>query len=520
MSLCDKSTCREKHSKNLSLLLKISSCITPGEDLKELIPVLMDTLGKNMNIERGMVTILNRKTSEIKISASFGMSEQEESRGIYQLGEGITGKVVETGKAIVIDNIDKDPRFLNRTGRVRENKDITFLCVPVRTSNEVIGSLSVDKSYEDTNDIEDDLNILTIITTMISRAVRLHQAIHEEQLSLVAENERLHERLIQKFHPENIVGNSGIMRSMFNLIEKISKTNSTVLIFGESGAGKELVAQAIHYSGIRASEAFVTFNCAALPESLIESELFGHGKGAFTGAVAEKDGKFQIADKGTIFLDEVGELSLAAQAKLLRVLQEREVEKIGVNKTIPVDVRVIAATNRDLLKLVEEGEFRLDLYYRLNVFPITVPPLRERKTDIPLLVDMFIEKYSAITNNTVKRISTPAIDMLMSYHWPGNVRELENCIERAVILADEEVVHGYHLPPSLQKISSIASEETGRLQKHMDILEYELVIEELKRSSGNIKEAAENLGITYRQFGLRMDKYKIDIGKFKKQGGA
>ena len=519
MSQCDKSACREKHSRDLSLLLKISSSITPGEDLKEVLSVLMETLGTNMGIDRGMVTILNRKTSEIKISASYGMSEKEESRGIYQLGEGITGTVVESGKAIVIDNIEEDSRFLNRTGRVRENRDITFLCVPVKTSNEVIGTLSVDKSYVDKKDQVDDLNILTIISTMISRAARLHQAVHEE-MSLAAENERLHDRLIQKFHPKNIIGNSGIMRNMFNLIEKVSKANSTVLIFGESGAGKELVAQAIHYSGNRASEAFVTFNCAALPESLIESELFGHGKGAFTGAVADKDGKFQMADKGSIFLDEVGELTLAAQAKLLRVLQEREVEKIGVNKTIPVDVRVIAATNRNLLKLVDEGKFRLDLYYRLNVFPITVPSLRERKTDIPLLVDRFIEKYSDLTNNKVKRISTPAIDMLMSYHWPGNVRELENCIERAVILADDEVIHGYHLPPSLQTISSISPEETGKLQKHMDILEYELVIEELKRSSGNIREAADNLGITYRQFGLRIDKYNIDIGKFKRQGGS
>jgi Nif-specific regulatory protein len=515
MSSCNKSACKERHSRNLSLFLKISSSLTPGEDLKELLPVLMETMGKDMDIDRGMVTILNRKTSEIKISVSYGMSDEEKAKGIYQLGEGITGTVVETGKPIVIDNINDDARFLNRTGINRKDRKITFLCVPVTTSNEVIGSLSVDKVYEDKNHIEDDLKILTIITTMISRAVRLHQAIHEEQMSLVAENQRLQASLARKYHPKNIIGNSSIMRNMYDLINKISQTNSTVLVFGESGAGKELVAKAIHFSGIRSSEPFVTFNCAALPESLIESELFGHGKGAFTGAIANKDGKFQIADKGTIFLDEVGELSLAAQSKLLRVLQEREIEKIGVNETIAVDVRVIAATNRDLLKLVEEGSFRLDLYYRLNVFPITVPPLRERKSDIPMLVDMFIEKYSSMSNNKVNRISTPAIDMLMSYHWPGNVRELENCIERAVILADDEVIHGYHLPPSLQTISKITSEETGKLQKHMDILEYELVIEELKRACGNIKDAAVNLGITYRQLGLRMDKYKIDIRKFK-----
>lgn len=509
MSSCDR---------NLSLFLKISSSITPGEDLKELLPRLLETLGIDLNIERGMISILNRKTSEIIVSSTYGMTEGEKAKGVYQLGEGITGKVVGSGEAIRIENINDDQRFLNRTGSLRYDSPVSFLCVPVKTNSEVIGSLSVFKIYDGTDQIDEDLKILTIISTMISRGVRLHQAIHEEQLSLLEENERLHARLTQKFNPGKMVGNSGIMRNMFELIDKISRTNSTVLILGESGSGKELVAQAIHFSGDRSTGPFIPFNCAALPESLLESELFGHGKGAFTGAVENKDGKFQIAHKGTIFLDEVGELSLTAQSKLLRVLQEREIEKVGTNETIKIDVRVLAATNRDLLQLVEEGTFRLDLYYRLNVFPITVPPLRDRKTDIPLLVDMFIVKYSSLSVKKVTRISTPAIDMLMSYHWPGNIRELENCIERAVILADEEVIHSYHLPPSLQTISSVITEESGRLQKQLDIIEYELIIEELKRTGGHIKEAASNLGITYRQFGLRLDKYRININIYKKQG--
>ncbi|MBB6480152.1 sigma-54 interaction domain-containing protein [Spirochaeta isovalerica] len=511
MSTCDK-------CNHLSLFIKISSAITPGEDLKELLPVLMDLLGEDMSINRGMVTILNRKTSEIIATSSYGMSEDEKARGIYQLGEGITGKVVETGEPIVIENTDNDPLFLNRTGSSRKGENNGFLCVPVKTTNEVIGSLSIDKSYSIKEAIQDDLKILTIISTMISRAVRLHQALHEEQ-QLVWENEELQARLARGLkNPGNIIGNSRIMRNMYDLIDKISGASSTVLITGESGSGKELVARAIHFSGNRADRPYIPFNCAALPESLLESELFGHTKGAFTGAFAEKDGKFQAADGGTIFLDEIGEMSMTAQSKLLRVLQEKEVEKVGTNSPVKIDVRVVAATNRDLMELVDEGLFRLDLYYRLNVFPINVPPLRMRKTDIPLLVDTFIEKYSSITNNKVKRISTPAIDMLMSYHWPGNVRELENCIERAVILAEDEVIHSYHLPPSLQTIGKVPSGETGRLQSQLDILEYELVIEELKRTAGNIKEAAANLGITYRQFGLRLDKYKINIDKYKKQG--
>lgn len=518
MSLCDRKSCRERHNRNLSLFLKISSAITPGEDLKELLPVLMETLGNDLNIERGMISILNRKTSEIIISSTYSMTEEEKAKGVYQLGEGITGKVVGSGEAVRIENIADDPQFLNRTGSLRNDTPVSFLCVPVKTNMEVIGSLSVFKIYEGSDQIDEDLKILTIISTMISRGVRLHQAIHEEQLCLIEENERLYAKLTQKFNPGKMIGNSGIMRNMFELIDKISRTNSTVLIFGESGSGKELVAQAIHFTGDRSIGPFVPFNCAALPESLLESELFGHGKGAFTGAVVDKEGKFQKAHKGTIFLDEVGELSLTAQSKLLRVLQEREIEKVGTNEPIKIDVRVIAATNRDLLQLVDEGKFRLDLYYRLNVFPITVPPLRERKTDIPLLVDVFIEKYSSLSDKKVNRITTPAIDMLMSYHWPGNVRELENCIERGVILADDDVIHGYHLPPSLQTISSVLSDETGRLQKQLDIIEYELVIEELKRTGGHIKEAAHNLGITYRQFGLRLEKYKIEIEKYKKSG--
>ena len=471
-------------------------------------------MGTDLQLQRGMVSIFNRKSSNIVISSSYGLTEEEKSKGIYQLGEGITGKVVETGEAIVIPDVTNDERFLNRTGSTGSNKKIAFICVPVKTTTEVIGSLSIDKVYDERRYIEHDLKTLRIIATMISRSVQLFRSIHEEH-TLSAENNRLQDSLKQKYSPKNIIGNSSIMFNMYDMIEKISKTNSTALIQGESGSGKELVAQAIHYSSDRSTKPFITFNCAALPENLIESELFGHGRGAFTGAIADKEGKFQAANGGSIFLDEIGELSLTAQSKLLRVLQEREIEKVGTNEQIKIDVRVIAATHRDLLKLVDEGQFRLDLYYRLNVFPIPVPPLRDRKTDIPLLVDMFIKKYAELSNYRVKRISTPAIDMLMSYHWPGNVRELENCIERAVILAEADVIHGYHLPPSLQTIGNVIPTESGKLQKHLDMVEYEFVIEELKRTKGKIRDAAKNLGITYRQFGLRIEKYDIDIDKFK-----
>ncbi|NTW48561.1 MAG: sigma 54-interacting transcriptional regulator, partial [Chlorobiales bacterium] len=317
--------------------------------------------------------------------------------------------------------------------------------------------------------------------------------------------------------PANIIGNSKPMRSVFKMIDKISKTNATVLILGESGVGKELVANAIHYKSRRANRPFIKFNCAALPESIIESELFGHERGAFTGAAAARKGRFELADGGTVFLDEVGELSLTIQAKLLRILQEREFERVGGSKTLKVDVRVIAATNRNLEENIQRGQFREDLYYRLNIFPITVPPLRERKADTLLLADYFVEKYNQINSKGVRRISTAAIDMLMRYHWPGNVRELENCIERAVILSEDSVIHGYHLPPTLQTAESSGTPYKGPLQQRLDAIEYEMIVEALKSTKGNMSKAAAELGLTDRIMGLRVKRFSIDFRNFRSQ---
>lgn len=519
MNKQDKQFCNNACDEILDLLYEISNSFPLGQSLDQSFSGMLDILAGRMRILGGIITILNRKTSEIIISESYGLSSEEKARGKYKLGEGITGKVIENGNPIIVQDVTQDKRFLNKTGFLRVGANIGFLSVPVQSINQVIGSISIYKEFINEQQMKEDKKILIIISNIISRAVSLYQNIHEEQAQLIQENMLLHEKLVEKYHPDNTIGNTGVMRDMYKMISKVARGNSTVIIFGESGVGKELVARAIHFSGDRASKSFVTFNCAALPESLIESELFGYHRGAFTGAVENKKGKFQAADKGTIFLDEVGELSIAAQTKLLRVLQEREVEPLGSSERIRVDVRVLAATNRDLWNLVSEGRFREDLFFRLNVFPITVPPLRKRKADIPLLADSFIEKYSQSTGNNVTRISTPAIDMLMAYHWPGNVRELENCIERAVVLAEDDVIHGYHLPPSLQKINKISDEDAGALQKQLDVLEYEIIVEELKRTDGSIRKAAGNLGISYRQFGIRIEKYNIDVKSYKKNTG-
>ncbi len=503
----------------ISLLNDISVILRYEHDVQNVFRPILEIMAKYLGIHRGMITILNRKTGAISLEASIGLTEEEASRGIYSLGEGIIGKVAETAQPMIIPMTTSEPDFLDKTGSRAGLADtqISFICVPIMGAmgGQAIGTLSADRLFEDDVQLEDDQKLLTIIAAMVSRSVRLHQAIHEENLSLYKENERLQQELKGSIRQVNMIGTSSVMQNLFRQINRIGPNNTTVLIQGESGTGKELVAEAIHYHSRRADKPFIKFNCAVLPEHLIESELFGHNRGSFTGALQTHIGKFEQANGGTIFLDEIGEMTLNAQVKLLRVLQEKEYQRIGDTEVRKADVRVIAATNRDLEALAAEGTFREDLFYRLNVFPIYVPPLRERKTDIIPLSDFFIEKHSKFAGKQISRISTPAIDMLMSYHWPGNVRELENCIERGVILSDDDTIHGFHMPPSLQKSSHRPETgEKGTLTFRLDSIEYEMIVEELKRTNGNISKAARNLGITNRQLGLRIQKYQIQVARY------
>jgi Nif-specific regulatory protein len=305
------------------------------------------------------------------------------------------------------------------------------------------------------------------------------------------------------------------MREVFQMISQVSKSNATVLIRGESGTGKELVANSLHYNSLREKNPFIKVNCAALPATLIESELFGHEKGAFTGAIKQKIGKFELAHKGTIFLDEIGSIGLDIQANLLRILQEKEFERVGGHRTLKTDVRIIAATNKNLERAVEEETFRGDLYYRLNVFPIYMPPLRARKTDILLLADYFLEKYAGENHKDIKRFSTPAIDMLMEYHWPGNVRELENCIERAVLLCEEGVIHSYHLPPTLQTGKESDTVPSLSLEDAVASLEKEMIIDALKNTGGKVTMATQILQTTVRKFAYKAQKYGVDYRQYR-----
>jgi Nif-specific regulatory protein len=502
--------------EELSLLFEISQTLGRSMDLGEVAGPVLEAMAERMGMLRGTLTLLNRRTGEISIQAAHGLSDTEQERGSYRPGEGVTGKVVETGEPAAVPRISEEPLFLDRTGARRKVRkpDISFICVPIKLGSEVIGALSADRLFDENISLEEDVRLLSIIASMIAQAVRLRQSAEEERQRLMAENVRLQEALQEKFRPANIIGDSDAMQAVYELIGQVCGSEATVLICGESGTGKELVANAIHYNSPRAEGPFVRVSCAALPETVLESELFGHEKGAFTGARARRKGRFELADGGSIFLDEVGDFSPATQVKLLRVLQEREFERVGSTETIEVDVRVIAATNRDLQELMDDGQFRRDLYYRLNVFPLHLPALRERRIDIPLLADHFVEEYAAKNGKTIRRISSAAMEMLTSYDWPGNVRELENCIERAVVLAGDEIIHAHQLPPSIQTRPGGGGRPQG-LEAAVENLEREMVVEALEASRGNQAQAARALNITERMMGLRVKKYGIDPDQFR-----
>jgi len=501
----------------LSLLVELSQTLERSLDLRDVLGPVLEAMARHMGMLRGTITLLNRETGEISIETAYGLSAGQQQRGRYRLGEGVTGRVVAEGRPAVVPRISEEPQFLDKTGILKgvSKEDISFICVPIKLGNQAIGALSASRLFAEDVSLEEDVRLLRIIASMISQAVRLRQAAEEERERLLAESERLREELKERFRPANIIGRSHAMQAVYDLIAQVAKSNATVLLRGESGVGKELVSHAIHYNSHRADRAFVRVNIGALPESIVESELFGHERGAFTGAIAQRKGDFETAEGGTIFLDEIGDLSANTQILLLRVLQEKEFRRVGSSQTLKTNARVITATNRDLETLVEQGTFRQDLYYRLNVFPIHVPPLRDRKTDILLLADHFVEKYGKAHGKNVRRISTPAIDMLMSYHWPGNVRELENCIERAVLLGHDDVIHGHHLPPTLQTAEASGTPPAGDLQAALDGLEREMILDALKSSRGNMTKAARALGISERLIGLRVRKHAIEAKRFR-----
>jgi len=502
----------------------IGSALNLDKALSETLAVLHDTL----QMERATLVLLNDAGTHLVIKASYGLTNEERLRGIYSLDEGVIGKVFRSGYPFAVPDIHSEPLFLNRTGSRKKlpKGEISFIGVPVILLEKPVGVLTVDRLFAADVSFEEDIRFLTVVAMLIGQFLNLHEAIVDKEKFLVEENISLKAELRSRFSRHNIIGQSKIMQEVFTQIDKVAPSRATTLLLGESGTGKELVARAIHQTSPREDKPFIKVNCAALPETLLESELFGHEKGAFTSAVATKKGRFELADGGTLFLDEIGELNLSLQAKLLRVLQEKQFERLGGTKTLTVDVRVIAATNRSLEKAVVEKTFREDLYYRLNVVPIILPPLRERREDVPLLLEYFL-KESNLSNGRDVRLTKPVMDFMMTYNWPGNVRELQNLVERLVILADNKAVRIKDLPSYIQIETGGGTEEPApwppvkqdipqraARSKSLKELERDEIEAALKRHGWVQARAARELGLTQRQIGYKIKKYGLRMPEY------
>ena len=502
----------KKTMRDIDVLGDMAGAFAESLNLEETLESILKTLDTHLRLQRGTITLFDPQSETIKTEVAHGVSKQSQKLGTYKVGEGITGMVVESGQEVVIPDIHNDPRFLSKTGQRPKSKGlrIAFFCVPIKLDGNTIGALSVDRKAKPGDDFESNVRLLEIISTMIAQAVKLDSLIQSDRRELTTENERLRRQLKGRFDMHNMIGTSNAMREIYSLIEQVANSKATVLIRGESGTGKDLVAHAVHYNSLRSEKPFVKINCTALPETLLESELFGHEKGSFTGAIDRKIGRFEMANGGTIFLDEIGDFSMNLQVKLLRVIQFKEFERVGGHETIKTNVRIIVATNKDLEAEIKNGLFREDLYYRINVFPIFLPALRERKNDVMLLADHFLEKFAKENDKDINRISTPAIEMLTSYHWPGNIRELENCLERAVLLCNDDVIRSEHMPPSLQMAKTSENPNENRtLTEIIENKERELIVDALKKNNGKQRKTADDLGVTERILGYKIKKYEI-----------
>ena len=503
-----------RKNQELSAILHISQVLTSSFDLEQNLHAVMESLAGRLEMQRGCVFLLDQLSRELRIVAAYGLTREEIQRGKYRIGEGIVGRVIETGQPMFIPNIGEEPKFLNRTASRPQKSGVSFVCIPIELDGQILGVISVDRIYtEERGNVDDDLRVLSIVASFIAQFVKLWEHFRQTE----QECGKLRSQLRDKFSLSNIIGESPPFQQVLKAVRKVAATDTTVLLLGESGTGKELIAQTLHYQSRRAKESFVAVNLAALPENLIEAELFGVEKGAYTGATARRVGRFEMAHNGTIFLDEIGELPLNLQVKLLRVLQERSFERIGSSESVSVDVRVVAATNRNLLEEVNQGNFREDLYWRLNVVPVVLPPLRERAEDVPLLLNFYVNKFNQFYDRCV-RIEDDAVAQLSAYQWPGNVRELSNMVERLVIMAEKELITEEDLPFSLSANSSSQATSLNvvcctpdNLGHEVERLERRQIVRALKENRGVQQRASRVLGITPRQLGYRIKKYGIDL---------
>jgi len=508
----------DRAEQELDILEQISQILGDGLELGQVFQRAMSLLSSRLNVQRATLVLFDQATDQLRTVASVGLTSAEQERGRYELGEGVTGQVMETGVSAIIPDVAKHPDFLNRT-QSREMEDaaeagpLSFICVAVKDGDGYAGTISIDKPYVDEATLEAEARLLKIFAGLIAQTIRIHNLVRLEKNQWLAERAQLTDNLRGKYRFDNIIGSSPVMLDVLSTIGQVASSRATVLLLGETGCGKELIAKAIHYNSPRRDKPLIRVNCGALSPQLLESELFGHMKGAFTGAVKDKIGRFEAASGGTIFLDEVGTLDPQLQVKLLRVLQEREFERVGDHLTIKTDVRVIAATNLELEEEVRKGNFREDLYYRLNVVTIHLPALRSRREDIPRLIDHFLDRYNRENQRDLKKISRDVLNTLLRYPWPGNVRELENAVERAVVLSStdefsEELlplqirlfaqqIRGDTTDESIEAISTKLAEHAIKQFQIYDGEVYDMVINEVERRL--IREAlAYNSGVKIR----------------------
>ena len=496
--------------KELTVLYDIATLIADSRDIENSLEKSLLALKNTLNLQNCVIYKLEDEMLNIYASINFNKHQKVISE--YRLGEGATGLAAKSGEPVVIENIHNDILFLNKSGN-RNNDTISYIAVPMFVDNKVFGVLAANLTKSTQIGFDETVRILSITSTLFAQFIHSHIVVEQDK-------ERLKElKLYYKMEWDSkvhnfgdIIGTSQKMEDVYKVIDRIAGSNVTILVRGETGTGKELVAASIHKRSKRHEEPFIKLNCAAITDTLLESELFGHEKGAFTDAKETRKGRFELADGGTLFLDEIGDISSSAQVKLLRVLQEREFERVGGSKTIKVNVRLVAATNRNLEQMVKDGTFREDLYYRLNVIPIDLPPLRERGEDIKLLVNFFLERSM---KNHKKRviITDEAMDKLMLYPWPGNVRELENTIERIVLMGDEDGISATDmllLLPALNNKTLIDEYKTIPMEnKTLEDIEKEAIEKALRDCKNNQTEAAKQLGITLRQIGYKIKMYGL-----------
>jgi Nif-specific regulatory protein len=485
--------------EQLTALAYIGQELAAAPTLSDGFQRAMRLLDQRLGGRRAALFLVDPKERALSVISAYGMPK-EHTRARF--GVGVVGRVAEGGRPIVVPNVRHEPMALLELADPAAWRETRFslVAVPLVLGSECAGVLSV---YFDggSSDFVARLSVLNVVASLVAQGIRPARATARAEPSRPSQS--------GVFEYANMIGSSPIMRQVYEQIGQVARTTATVLILGESGTGKELVAQAIHANSERVRQPFIKINGAAFPEQLFESELFGHERGAFTGALARKKGRFELAERGTLFLDEIGELPLSTQVKLLRVLQSREFERVGGTETLKSDVRLIAATNKSMQEAVASGVFREDLFYRLNVFTITLPPLRDRQEDISPLAEYFLQKYANLHRKPGRSISSAALDSLLRHPWPGNVRELENAIERAVVVCGQPVVEEAHLPEAIRTTGEERPVRKLTLSEAVERLEQELIEAALRESSGNLARASRVLGTTERILRYKVQKYKL-----------